>query len=110
MHAAMSPIVFAARPSSWALLMPSCREKCSDQAMVVPTPPVSEMEPTISPARGSIPKTLASPMPVAFCRRMKTSASAVRIRKGRPPAANVRRSLFKPMAAKKYSSRTSRVL
>ena len=84
-----------------ALLMPCDSTKVGAQASAVPTPPVSETDPTIRPALGSKPKAVARPMPVRFCSKMKAVASANRITSGLPPEINVRMSACKPTAAKK---------
>ncbi len=78
------------------------------QASVVPTPPVSAMEPVISPARASSRNSSATPMPSMFCSTMNRVASASSTSNGSPPSLSVIRSERKPMAAKKYSSKVSR--
>ena len=85
--------------------MPSDWLKIGAHASVVPTPPVSATEPTISPALGFRPKPAAIPMPSRFCNTMKMLASASRMAKGLPPRRKEAKSDFRPSAAKKYSSR-----
>ena len=102
------PTMLLAMPSSTAFAIPRRSTKIGPQASVVPTPPVREMEPVISPARASSPNSCATPMPSRFCSTMNSVASASRISSGLPPSFRVRRSERRPMAAKKYSSRVSR--
>ena len=56
MQAAIKPSVLAATPISTALVMPSLSMNVGPQATVVPSPPVSETDPAISPALGSMPQ------------------------------------------------------
>ncbi|MOA17916.1 hypothetical protein D3C78_1381980 [compost metagenome] len=97
-----------AMPSSTALAMPRRSTKSGPQARVVPMPPVSEIEPVISPARGSRPNTPATPMPSRFCSTMKPEDRPSSHITGLPPSRNVRKSDLSPMPAKKYSSSMSR--
>ncbi len=100
--------MFAAMPSSVAIAMPSTSVKCGAQASVVPTPPVSETEPTINPVRASMPNSAASVMPRPFWIRMKIVASSSRTTSCQPPRESVRTFEFRPSAPKKYSSSPSR--
>ena len=107
-HAAISPTVLLAMPSSIALAIPRSPTKIGAQATVVPTPPVSETDPTIRPAFGSSPNNAAIPIPVTFWMSMNAVASASSTMSGLPPCKRVAVSDFRPMLAKNSSSRWSR--
>src|SRR5690606_9109975 len=107
-QAAIMPTMFDPSPISPALAMPSSSTKCGVQAMVVPTPPVSETEPTISPSRGSMPNAPASHLPTSFWNTLENPAGASDTTSFQPPLRSEATLEVSPDAAKKYSRNMSR--
>ena len=72
-------------------------------APAVPWPPVSVIEPAISPISGSLPIIVAKPTPTKFCTRINAPTTTVNTISGRPPALRREKSALRPMEVKKTS-------